>query len=137
MVGFNKHHLAQGIREGRGPEAKRNMVRGTGRPPPPRDRKVPEKAVISKRLDEQEQQKNKEAMLAKEDDLVFMSPLIDGYALKNKLWRKLASSALSSCTVGAYAGFQSPSTLKISSRWSGTIKLSTIWSTTKSRRIWC
>ncbi|KAK1759780.1 putative aaa family protein [Echria macrotheca] len=86
VVGFNKHHLAQGIREGRAPETKRNMVRGTGRPPPPRDRKVPEKAVIAKRLDEQEQQKNKEAMLANEEDLVFMSPLIDGYALKNKLW---------------------------------------------------
>jgi len=41
---------------------------------------------ISKRLDEAEQQKNKEAMLANETDLVFISPLIDGYALKNKLW---------------------------------------------------
>lgn len=88
-MGFNKHHLAQGIREGRGPDARRNMVRGTGRPPPPKDRKIPEKAIISKRLEEHEQQKNKEAMLAKEDDLVFMSPLIDGYALKNKLWCKL------------------------------------------------
>jgi len=65
------------------------MVRGTGRPPPPKDRRMPEKAIISKRLDGHEQQKNKEAMLAKEDDLVFMSPLIDGYALKNKLWCRL------------------------------------------------
>lgn len=86
VVGFNKHHLAQGIREGKDPETRRNMVRGTGRPPPARDRKVLEKAIIAKRLDEHEQQKNKEAMLAKEEDLVFMSPLIDGYALKNKLW---------------------------------------------------
>lgn len=44
--------------------------------------------MISKRLNDEEQQKNKEAMLANEDDLIFMSPLIDGYALKNKLWRK-------------------------------------------------
>ncbi|KAK0708097.1 hypothetical protein B0H67DRAFT_648199 [Lasiosphaeris hirsuta] len=86
VVGFNKHHLAQGIREGKDPETRRNMVRGTGRPPPARDRKVLEKAIIAKRLDEYEQQKNKEAMLSKEEDLVFMSPLIDGYSLKNKLW---------------------------------------------------
>jgi len=88
VVGFNKHHLARGVREGRGPDVRRNMVRGTGRQPRGRDRKILEKTEISKRLDEEEQRKNKEAMLANEADLVFISPLIDGYALKNKLWRK-------------------------------------------------
>ncbi|KAK3384617.1 P-loop containing nucleoside triphosphate hydrolase protein [Lasiosphaeria ovina] len=86
VVGFNKHHLAQGIREGKDPETRKNMVRGTGRPTQPPDRKALEKAKISKRLDAKEQQKNKEAMLERESDLVFISPLIDGYALKNKLW---------------------------------------------------
>ena len=94
MVGYNKHHLAKGVREGRGPDVRRNIVRGTGRPVRGRSRKASEKAAAPKRLDEAEQQKNKEAMLTKEEDLVFMSPLIDGYALKNKLWRKCTSVCL-------------------------------------------
>jgi hypothetical protein len=50
-----------------------------------------EKAVIAKRLTPQEQQKNKDAVLANERDLVFMVPLIEGYALKNKLWGEFLS----------------------------------------------
>jgi hypothetical protein len=34
VVGFNKHHLAQGSREGKDPDSKKNTVRGTGRPAP-------------------------------------------------------------------------------------------------------
>ncbi|KAK0640835.1 ATPase [Cercophora newfieldiana] len=86
VVGFNKHHLARGVREGKGPDARRNTVRGTGRHSRGRGRNVIEKMEMAKRLDEAEQRKNKEAMLANEHDLVFISPLIDGYALKNKLW---------------------------------------------------
>ncbi|KAK3945706.1 putative aaa family protein [Diplogelasinospora grovesii] len=86
VVGFNRHHLAQGIREGRDPESKKNIIPRTGRPNPVHDKKALEKAILARRLDEEEQQKNKEAMLAREQDLIFVSPLINGYALKNKLW---------------------------------------------------
>jgi hypothetical protein len=93
-VGYNKHHLAQGIRENKDPQTRRNTVRGTGRPhgpTAPQDKRALEKAVLVKRLSKEEQRKNKETMLEKEDDLVFMLPLIDGYALKNKLWSTLLS----------------------------------------------
>jgi SpoVK/Ycf46/Vps4 family AAA+-type ATPase len=52
------------------------------------DMKGKEKATLAKRLTEEERQKNKDAMLAKEQDLMFMVPIIEGYALKNKLWRE-------------------------------------------------
>jgi hypothetical protein len=42
------------------------------------------------RLGEEDQARNKTIMLGKEDDLRFMNPTIEGYALKNKIWRKLA-----------------------------------------------
>lgn len=32
VVGFNKHHLAQGPRDGKDPDSRKNTVRGTGRP---------------------------------------------------------------------------------------------------------
>jgi hypothetical protein len=41
-----------------------------------------------KRLSEEEQKKNREEMLARPDDLIFLSPMLTGYALKNKLWCK-------------------------------------------------
>jgi hypothetical protein len=41
-----------------------------------------------KRLSDEEQKKNRDDMLARPDDLIFMSPMLTGYALKNKIWRK-------------------------------------------------
>lgn len=41
-----------------------------------------------KRLTETEQKKNKDDLLARKYDLVFLSPMLVGYALKNKLWRE-------------------------------------------------
>ena len=41
-----------------------------------------------KRLTEKEQQENKSQMLKREADLIYISPLVKGFALKNKLWRK-------------------------------------------------
>lgn len=87
MVGYNKHHLAQGTREGKDPETLKKTVRGTGRKQGALGT-VASNAVSGKRLGEEEQQKNKDAMLAKPEDLMFMSPLLEGYALKNKIWGK-------------------------------------------------
>ena len=41
-----------------------------------------------KRLNEEDQKKNKDEMLARPDDLIFLSPMLVGFALKNKLWCK-------------------------------------------------
>lgn len=41
-----------------------------------------------RRLTEDEQKKNRDNLLARKDDLVFLSPMLVGYALKNKLWRE-------------------------------------------------
>jgi hypothetical protein len=34
------------------------------------------------------QEENKQELLYRKEDLVFVSPLLRGFALKNKLWRK-------------------------------------------------
>ena len=39
-------------------------------------------------LNSKEQQANKAAMLARNQDLMFLSPMLAGFALKDKLWRK-------------------------------------------------
>jgi hypothetical protein len=39
------------------------------------------------RLGKDKQQENINEMLAREDDLIFVSPILEGFALKNKLWR--------------------------------------------------
>lgn len=37
-------------------------------------------------LDKETQNKNKKAMLEKPEDLMFMAPVLEGYALANKRW---------------------------------------------------
>ncbi len=118
VVGYKKHHLAQGTRPEQDPEIERNVVAGTGRKADlsfmhgvpvqtlatvGRNRFAQElvaemgrmasanaapveKPSPEKRLGEAEQKANREAMLAKPADLKFISPLIEGYALKNKKW---------------------------------------------------
>lgn len=41
-----------------------------------------------KRLSDEEQRTNREEMLAKPDELCYLSPMLEGYALKNKTWCK-------------------------------------------------
>lgn len=50
-------------------------------PQPPRE---------SKRLSDEVQQNNKNAMLARPDELKYVSPMLEGYCLKNKRWRKFS-----------------------------------------------
>lgn len=49
-------------------------------------KKTSEHEVI--RLDPKDQERNKATMLAQPDNLMYMSPLLQGFALKNKEWRK-------------------------------------------------
>jgi hypothetical protein len=48
---------------------------------------VGDEATYLKALSKEDQEANKEEMLAREKDLIFVSPLLTGFALKNKLWR--------------------------------------------------
>ncbi|KAK5651959.1 hypothetical protein OQA88_11501 [Cercophora sp. LCS_1] len=100
VVGYNKHHRTQGAREGIDPQTKAQIVvgdpttypddmansGGTVNPSEP----MSEKANSSlKRLTDDAQKRNRLAMEkleAKEPHLMYMLPLIEGYALKNKLW---------------------------------------------------
>ena len=43
-----------------------------------------------KRLSDEEQKRNRDEMLARPNDLCFLSPMLEGYALKNKTWRKFS-----------------------------------------------
>ncbi|KAI9158904.1 Arylsulfatase [Paramyrothecium foliicola] len=82
VVGYNKYHLAQGKREASDPKIEKHTQSKQAS-----DKSEPSEDVSDgKRLDEQEQQKNKEDMLANTDDLCFISEFIGGYALKNKKW---------------------------------------------------
>jgi hypothetical protein len=91
VVGFNKYHLAQGKRESKDPETVRNAATRRPKSSSVADRDAQNRNLAkptSRRLSEDDQQKNKDEMLEKEDELMFMSPLIEGYALKNKMWGK-------------------------------------------------
>ncbi len=45
-------------------------------------------------LAEEKQEANKKEMLEREEELLFMSPLLTGFALKNKLWCMSSPSPL-------------------------------------------
>ncbi|KAK2043683.1 ATPase [Colletotrichum somersetense] len=94
VVGFNKYERARGKREQDDANTRRNRVVAREHIALPiedaDETKVtePDKTETGsgKHLGAKEQRRNKEEMLAREDDLVFMSPLIEGFALKNKVW---------------------------------------------------
>ncbi|KAJ4257357.1 hypothetical protein NW762_008475 [Fusarium torreyae] len=88
VVGYNKYHLAQGKRENKDPEIEVVDVSRRRRRQELEEVKPEGKHPKSqqKRLNEEEQTKNREELLQNPNELAFMSELIGGYALKNKLW---------------------------------------------------
>jgi hypothetical protein len=95
VVGYNKHHLAQRPRQGSGPQSKkRQLVVGDNDDDKSDNTGAAtganvSAAAVTRRLSPAAQARNKEAMLARDAEeplLMFMLPLIEGYALKNKLW---------------------------------------------------
>jgi hypothetical protein len=56
-----------------------------------------EDSMYLRPLDSKEQQTNKAAMLARNRDLVFVSPMLCGFALREKLWRKTDPRLFSRC----------------------------------------
>ncbi|KAN0071868.1 P-loop containing nucleoside triphosphate hydrolase protein [Elaphomyces granulatus] len=94
VFGYNKHHRTQGVREAKDPELQKNRILSID---PTFDDQLPptgngtassaaQSSSTSKRLTEDRQRKNKEGMLARDEDLKFMSPVLEGFALKNKIW---------------------------------------------------
>ncbi|TQN67110.1 ATPase family AAA domain-containing protein FIGL1 [Colletotrichum shisoi] len=95
VVGFNKYERTQGKREQDDANTRRNRVSQSQTHHHQQDEygegteeSKPEKtgAGSSKHLGVNDQRKNKEEVLARDGDLMFMSPLIEGFALKNKVW---------------------------------------------------
>ncbi|KAL2263308.1 hypothetical protein VTK26DRAFT_7361 [Humicola hyalothermophila] len=95
VVGYKKHHLAQGLKEGKDPQAKKRFVveergaDGEGEDKDGGGGDGDDAAGGAKRLGAAAQERNKKALMAKEEEeplLMYMVPLIEGYALKNKLW---------------------------------------------------
>lgn len=83
VVGYNTYHLAKGKRENNGPEIEEAVVSNDNH-----SQGQEETNSQQKRLSEERQAKNKESLLKDPNQLAFMSDLIGGYALKNKLWGK-------------------------------------------------
>ncbi|KAF5675495.1 TOB3 (member of AAA-ATPase family) [Fusarium circinatum] len=88
VVGYNKHHLAQGKRENKDPEIEVVDTSRRRRKQDLADAKPEGKQpkTQQKRLNEEDQAKNRDELLQKPKELAFMTELIGGYALKNKLW---------------------------------------------------
>ncbi|KND89503.1 putative 26S protease regulatory subunit [Tolypocladium ophioglossoides CBS 100239] len=103
VMGYNKYHLAQGRRENKDPEIERYLSQpwdsadsnswsdssSSSSVDIFRDSDNERGAANrgkGKRLSEVQKSKNTKEMLAKEEDLRFMSGMIGGFALKNKIW---------------------------------------------------
>ncbi|SPJ73167.1 related to TOB3 (member of AAA-ATPase family) [Fusarium torulosum] len=88
VVGYNKFQLAEGKRENQDPEIEVVDVSRRRRrqdlAETKREGKHPK--TQQRRLNEKEQASNREELLQEPGELAFMSELIGGYALKNKLW---------------------------------------------------
>jgi hypothetical protein len=96
VVGYNRFLLSQGSREMEDPETARNRViklgggYDTSEDEEKEEEKEEEKPKTNpnRTLTTAEQQKNKDAMLRREEDLAFATNLVEGFALRNKEWRK-------------------------------------------------
>ncbi|KAB5578162.1 P-loop containing nucleoside triphosphate hydrolase protein [Coniochaeta sp. 2T2.1] len=89
VFGYNKHHLAKGSRQDADPNSQRNIISGTGVPAYTdlaTNSKLVDGPSSAQRLSIADQVKNKRIMLSREHELMFLNPLLQGYALKNKLW---------------------------------------------------
>jgi hypothetical protein len=93
VVGYNKFQLAEGKRENQDPEIEVVDVSRRRRrqdlAETKREGKHPK--TQQKRLNVEEQASNREELLQEPGELAFMSELIGGYALKNKLWGETAT----------------------------------------------
>jgi hypothetical protein len=87
--GYNKHHLALQRREGTDRKQNGNNSGAAGT-----DEQASENSAYIERLSDESQQKNKDEMLARAHDLIFLSPMLTGFSLKAKLWREYSALGL-------------------------------------------
>lgn len=98
IYGYNKHHGGLQRTENKAKQAVQNVYDPTLSLHSPANVPVPpvtpnneaeaENSAYIKRLSDEEQQNNKDEMLARPHDLVFLSPILTGFSLKDKLWRQ-------------------------------------------------
>ena len=94
-VGYNKYHLNKGSREDSDPKSDKNCATTPNAKAAKDGSNTGDKSVQIVRqyhLSDEEQLANKKAMLSCEDDLGFMSELVGGYALNNKIWSTFSIS---------------------------------------------
>lgn len=118
-MGYNKYHLKKGKYQDNNCKAKATIVPGTGvgqwtpyyvsapklgefmenvaEPPEKTELQlaVSKTKKESRRLSPEDQQRNKDAMLARPEDLKFMAPFLEGFCLKYKQWCKSFPRAVS------------------------------------------
>ena len=72
--GYNKHHEGYQRVENTSEDASQSGGK--------------EKTAHLEPLTKEQQKANKEAMLARRQDLIFVTPVLEGFALRNKVWRE-------------------------------------------------
>lgn len=97
FVGYSKHHDGLSRTD---PKVGQEPVYPAGRKPGPTTTTTPfsgdhnlaatdpqsEKSNYIMTISKEKQEENKKNMLAREEDLIFVSPMLKGFCLKNKLW---------------------------------------------------
>ncbi|RBR25458.1 uncharacterized protein FIESC28_01696 [Fusarium coffeatum] len=88
VAGYNTYHLAQGKREDQDPDIEAVHEPQTSTSLSHDVIKAEDKCFKNQqnRISEEDQTLNKERLLEKPNDIAFISELISGYALKNKIW---------------------------------------------------
>ncbi|RGP70879.1 hypothetical protein FLONG3_7335 [Fusarium longipes] len=84
VVGYNRHHLTKGNRENGDPEIEVADV--VQRSNTPYRGNAKSTNINQYRLSEEDQVMNQKNLLKKPNELAFISDLIGGYALENKIW---------------------------------------------------
>ncbi|KAJ4007242.1 hypothetical protein NW752_007778 [Fusarium irregulare] len=88
VAGYNTYHLAQGKREDQDPDIEAVHEPQTSTSLSQDVIKAEDKCFKNqqKRISKEDRTLNKERLLEKPNDIAFISELISGYALKNKIW---------------------------------------------------
>jgi hypothetical protein len=96
LLGYQKHQ--EGLQRNETSSRKRRTQQPPQNPGPTPHADVASisgQSTHAKPLTKKTQEDNKQEMLDRKEDLVFVSPLLRGFALKNKLWRMFLFSTFS------------------------------------------
>jgi hypothetical protein len=95
LLGYQKHQ--EGLQRNDTSSRKRRtqQPQNPGATPNADVASISGQSTHAKALPKKTQEDNKQEMVHRKEDLVFVSPLLRGFALKNKLWRKFLFSTFS------------------------------------------